>query len=399
MVAQWGPDIVNLAKDILDAGLSPIDLPLVMPKGSQFVVLEGNRRVAAVKLLHAPALAQDDEIQAQIEKLITTIGIKRRPDTVDCAVVPDRASARHWILLRHTGPNDGIGVVRWNALMRARFDRRPGPTTRALSLVEGVQHAYPRNEKLQKDLEELSTKRLTNLARLIADPYVRRKLGFEIQGDRVLSYYTSDTLLSHLERIIHDLSRGSVDEIMTKEQRAQYIDSFAELPQKKDHAAPMPLDTAKQQTAKRPPRKTKPAAVPTKIFREFDPTKMGVKVQRLVGEIRLLNVEKYPHACALLVRSVIEIAVTQVHVKHGWPTEKRHLADLVRKVLVEVVDPSQKERTYQAVRTGLNNPNSLISITTLHALVHNQAFSAAPGDVRVIASNFEPFLIAVNKSL
>src|SRR5437867_10708702 len=69
MVTQWGNEITKLAEDILKSGISPIDLPLVMAKGKQYVVLEGNRRVVAVKLLHEPSLAQNDVVEARLERL------------------------------------------------------------------------------------------------------------------------------------------------------------------------------------------------------------------------------------------------------------------------------------------------------------------------------------------
>lgn len=116
--------------------------------------------------------------------------------------------------------------------MRARFDRRPGPTTRALSLVEAAQRAYTRNAKVQD-------------------------------------------------------------------------------PKRKDYSTAKPLGPAKGPA--RATRTIKPrAAASRKLFKDFEAKKMGVKVQHLVAEIRLLNVDKCPHACALLVRSVIDIAVAQV---------------------------------------------------------------------------------------
>jgi len=52
--------LLNLARDIAQSGsLSPADLPIVVIKQGQPVVLEGNRRVAALKLLRNPDLADD----------------------------------------------------------------------------------------------------------------------------------------------------------------------------------------------------------------------------------------------------------------------------------------------------------------------------------------------------
>src|ERR1700677_74834 len=49
--------LVVLARDILEFGLSPAELPIVMPRGdahNRLVVLEGNRRIVALKALENP---------------------------------------------------------------------------------------------------------------------------------------------------------------------------------------------------------------------------------------------------------------------------------------------------------------------------------------------------------
>jgi hypothetical protein len=54
---KGAPQTLRLAEDIAEHGPSPIELALVVPEGNLFIVLEGNRRVAAMKLLKNPALA------------------------------------------------------------------------------------------------------------------------------------------------------------------------------------------------------------------------------------------------------------------------------------------------------------------------------------------------------
>ncbi|WP_143537163.1 hypothetical protein [Rhodococcoides fascians] len=52
--------LLALARDMADRGEgNPAELPIVIADGSKFVVLEGNRRFAALKLLKDPMLADD----------------------------------------------------------------------------------------------------------------------------------------------------------------------------------------------------------------------------------------------------------------------------------------------------------------------------------------------------
>src|SRR4030043_466489 len=60
MVGEQQDKLINLAKDIVEAGINPGELTLVTPeKDNMFKVLEGNRRVAALKLLNNPDLLKD----------------------------------------------------------------------------------------------------------------------------------------------------------------------------------------------------------------------------------------------------------------------------------------------------------------------------------------------------
>ena len=52
--------LVALARDMVEQGESnPTELPIVVKDGAKYLVLEGNRRFAALKLLSDPKLADD----------------------------------------------------------------------------------------------------------------------------------------------------------------------------------------------------------------------------------------------------------------------------------------------------------------------------------------------------
>jgi len=112
--------LLALARDIVEHGLDPSNLMIVMPvpdSPTQYVVLEGNRRLAALRALENP-----ESITAGVS--VSTINALRRLSrqyrvepiaAVNCVIVSDRAAARHWIDLRHTGPNQGVGVMYWKS--------------------------------------------------------------------------------------------------------------------------------------------------------------------------------------------------------------------------------------------------------------------------------------------
>ena len=55
-------------------------------------------------------------------------------EPIDCFEVPDRVSASSWLLLRHSGENEGKGIVDWSGVAGKRF-RGADPALQALDFV------------------------------------------------------------------------------------------------------------------------------------------------------------------------------------------------------------------------------------------------------------------------
>lgn len=112
--------LLTLATDITHNGVNPADLPIVMPMGddlNRWVVLEGNRRLAALRGLEHPDLFVDAIEAGTLDELrkLSKEYQKDPIEAVQCLAVKDRDEARHWIVLRHTGENEGAGIVRWGS--------------------------------------------------------------------------------------------------------------------------------------------------------------------------------------------------------------------------------------------------------------------------------------------
>lgn len=119
LIAEQGSKLIALMKDIAANGMSPADRLLVLQDGRRFVVLEGNRRIAALKILDNPDLAVGTAIARPAKRIARDRVVKT--EKVDCAVAATREQVRPWIKLRHDGESDGAGTVRWGGRQRARF--------------------------------------------------------------------------------------------------------------------------------------------------------------------------------------------------------------------------------------------------------------------------------------
>jgi hypothetical protein len=393
MIHDQGPKLVRLADHILKHGINPLDRLAVARKGSSYIALEGNRRVLTLKLLNNPDLAEGTPLEQDFRKRSKGLF----PRGLDCVVFPNVAAARPWLELRHSGPLEGAGVVQWSAAQKERFLHRPGSNAaRGLAFIEAARVAYKSDAQLRANLDRVERDRLTTLGRLVADPDFRRQLGIKAEKDRLMWHYGADELRPFIERVAQDVAGDlNVTQIKTKVDRAKYLKGLGSPGSSGYHAKPFPLGRASatgasaSRSAARLPR-------PGPLLSGYAPKNLGKKLSALVTEVRKLNVEQFPNACALLVRAVVEISVDEVYDKKGWPIKYNDtLRDKIKHCLREI-DPTGKAKTFHGIRVGLDDPNSLISVTTLHQFVHNKSYRALPGDIRTIADNYEVLLKALD---
>lgn len=396
LIEDQGPKLVKLAANIAEYGLSPIDRLLVMKRRRSYVVVEGNRRIGAIKLLENPDLADGTVIAREMARVaIRTVA----PTEVDCAIAPTREAAHHWMELRHAGEAEGAGIVRWGALQTNRFRSRPGTqAAQAISFINAMQVAYPGNTKIQELLRQIAAQRLTTLGRLVADPNFKRLLELSEQDGRLVSHYSAETLEALLERLFRDVAGElSVTKLKSKEQRTEYLGTLPPPDPAKYRSDPQPLDRGgdgaiapRAQPARRPaPPKPQP------LFKDLDLRNLGDRVQSILIEIRRLDLDRFPNAASLMIRALVELAVDQVHDNNKW-SPRGEFRTRVRRCLHEI-DSTDKDDQYQPVRTGLQDGTSLLAMATLHAYVHNRHYHPTGTDLRAIASNYQPFLQALDR--
>jgi hypothetical protein len=394
IIDEQGPKLTALMRDIAENGLSPLDRVLVIRKGQNFTVVEGNRRIAAVKLLHKPDLAKGTALEGQARSLAKDAN---PPDQIECAIAPSREAARHWMVLRHTGEQAGAGVVPWTTIASGRFEAKPGSqTAKAITFVDTVQSAFPKNAAIQDSLEAIAATRLTTLGRLVADPNFRDHLGLEEDGGVMTTHYPTEALEPVLERILGDVATHlSVTQLKSKDQRAYYLSNIDKPKASAYKADAKPLATGgattKQRTTTRRPAK------PGSPFKDLDLRKLGPRLNDIVLELRKLDITRMPNAAAIMTRVLLELAVDEFIDKKKL-SSSGELKTRVKRALHEV-DPTDKDTKYQGVRAGLSDGTSMLAVATLHGYVHNPNFHPGPADVRSIVGNLRPFLQAMNDSV
>lgn len=94
-------NVLELMTDILRDGYLDNEIPVVVPNGSGMVVLEGNRRLTALKLIDDPALLGSSTPRA--ERLISRHPDHGTPTRIRVMVAPSREAAQPLLARLHTG--------------------------------------------------------------------------------------------------------------------------------------------------------------------------------------------------------------------------------------------------------------------------------------------------------
>lgn len=114
-------------KSLIESIVKDFDLPqlekiVVWHDGEQNIVLEGNRRLTAYKLLNDSSLAKDKKLQDFLETEKLKINISDNFG-LECVIVEDREDAFRYIDRKHYNGNN---EVNWKDTERAHYSKRRG---------------------------------------------------------------------------------------------------------------------------------------------------------------------------------------------------------------------------------------------------------------------------------
>ncbi len=230
--------MLALARDLAERGEgNPTELPIVIKDGSKFVVLEGNRRFAALKLLSDPTLADDKTHQAAFERIRKNGGSP--PRSLFCAVSKDRQDADPWLTLRHTGANDGVGVRVWSAEQTARHRKRmkapvDSGTVRSIAIADELTEAYQADTTLVDAINKVRTEKLTNIGRFFSAVTLTRmqfvmKQVTEGGPQTLWAKHTADLLHPYFTWAFDFLANNSVDAFKNDTLRGGLLNDHADV--------------------------------------------------------------------------------------------------------------------------------------------------------------------------
>jgi len=325
MISELSKKMLVLIQSIINDGLNPSELTMVTTtnKKGKYKVLEGNRRIAALKLIHNTNMFKD-KYKSFTNRLKKILRDRQGSiiNEIDCVIFTDETDATRWIKLKHTGENNGKGVVGWDAQQVGRFDASVGgKESVGLQAISFLQNFN--DETITEKLKKIP---ITSFERLLTDKYVQSALGLNIDNGILATNLVREEIKKGLSKIVDDLvsKRIKVKDIYTKDDRRDYVSDF------KEKDVPNPRKLAENSWYLNSPikikgkskRKAKP--IPTERNYLISPNCIldveETKAKLVYRELRELEVVKFKHAISVLFRVFLELSVDKFAEQYKLPT-------------------------------------------------------------------------------
>ncbi len=328
-------NVYELAKDISEQGYFPTELLIGIVEDDKDIIVEGNRRLAALKLLLSPELAPDGDVKRfrLLQSGISPETIKK----VRVSFAPSRETAAPLIINRHTR----TGVERWKPAQQAKYLRSfaaTGMSMDDLAVHLGIPRAeladnfrtdtmyrIAQNLDLPVDISEsVRNPRVFNastLERLVQSSKAMEFLGisFDDQGN-ALGQIHPEEFKKAFARMVTDIAQGSIDTrtLNTSKHIEEYLRKFgSDAPDRKRRGSftsnsLLGSESAQGTPSMRPKGRGGPAVQRESRYLIPSEVKCRLKNPRIndvFRELRRLKVGEFENACAVLLRILLELVV------------------------------------------------------------------------------------------
>lgn len=169
-------------KQLIESIVKDFDLPqlekiVVWNDGEENIVLEGNRRLTAYKLLNNPDLVNDKKLQDFIKTEKQKINISDNFE-LECVLVEDREDAYRYIDRKHYNGNN---EVNWKDTERAHYSKRRGSES-PLELIKIGIAKIVRELDLPEEMKEqvLGSGYVTTFYRIVTTTPAKREFKYSL---------------------------------------------------------------------------------------------------------------------------------------------------------------------------------------------------------------------------
>jgi hypothetical protein len=436
-------------ESIIQDGYLPTENIIILNNGTDNVVKEGNRRIAALKLIHGHYKLSDFGLPASIIESINNIDATWKAENLEvpCTVftLNEEDKVDKVVTLAH-GKGEKASRDPWNSVARARHNRDvKGASEHGLDLLE-------KYLKQGKNLNGQQKERwggeypLTVLDEALRKSFSR--LGFSGVIELVKKY-PQITQLSELESILLDIGLEQIKFETLRNVQLDFPTNYGiapivvtpPQPQANNSQTPSttgssnptnsnpqsntntnqntnpttsnnptPTPVAPTTPTPTPPSPPKAVAVTdpkhvAQLLKKFSPRGANrQKVVTLRDEIKKLKIAHNPIAFCFLLRSMFEISGKAYSVDHSLNMTKsggkdKTLVEVLRGITAHLTNNNsntQMVKVLHGAMTELGKQDGLLSVTSMNNLVHSPVFTISQSDLCTVFSNIYPLLEAMN---
>ncbi|WGE81809.1 ParB N-terminal domain-containing protein [Actinobacillus equuli subsp. haemolyticus] len=410
--------VKELAKDITEKGMTnPLDLIGIVVENGKKIVLEGNRRVCALKLLNNPTLAPKkhqryfEKLQQQMPEPIKTITVYHQ--------FASRPDATPWLSTLHTASSKTSRKA-WSPEQKTRFEQgvNGNPSNAAALTVLDF--------SLENNLisPEQSQKVITTITRMLSSPEVREAFGIVtgVKERNMLINITKEEFATILTQYFTDFD-NPVHNIGSRSKKTDRLDYIKYLSQKGkipstrlEEPIALILGISSTEHSLANTSATQPVA-PNKRIKKMRPGQIITyalsipvsKIQSIYLEIKdKLNVYTTPYATAALLRALIEQScdyfLTQtkgIQFHEKGHTKQVHETSTLREKILGIAQYLEKNNLLeQKELSTLTNEcadkkDGTGTLNLLHSILHNYAHNINADQIISAHNNLKPFIIAI----
>jgi len=316
-------DTLEIVKSIVQYGIFPDEFPIVVNEKNKLIVIEGNRRLAALKALDNP-----ERIPFFKERIKALKNPKLQ--NVRVVIAPSREKAIQLIANKHT-----INLRRpWKPLRQAYFYKSQienGKTIDQLKLefpghdiekfIKMLEaHHLAKSIPYSQDLVTLMVHDerrfpITTLERMYDDSTICEYLGIGFDKNGKIKVHTKpDEFKNAYKKIVEDIALDNLNSRNTnnKEQRKLYINALPkELKPSKSKKSSSSSSFKENKVDKEALEKTtRSNKKPKGLIPSYIPYKLqNAALKEIYDELRSIPVKSYPNAAHDLLRSFLECAL------------------------------------------------------------------------------------------
>jgi hypothetical protein len=422
---------IEVAQSIATRGFFANEPLLAVKENEQLVVVEGNRRLAALKALREPGLLSNS-MRRQVERLASQIGDLSDIARVPVTLAPSRRATDRLIAGRHVGTS----VLAWRAENRASFildklaegytndqlrdqlgfnsgDIQAARQTRAIA---DMARSLELPEEIKARLDNPRANVFTTLERVFDSTVGREFLKVQPDAEHGIRGQTSkQEFVKAFQKLVSDvaLGRQSSRSLNTNDDIRSYFKTWkkTELPGAM-RGEFVPVDIIKgrsvassSSTSSAPVKKGKSVSNMV-VPRSFKVRHGNNRLLDIRKELGRLSRDKFPNAGAVLLRVFLELSALDYlkrtkelpkliadleerqggkRLKHGTPEMKQLVPTLI-KIAKERLSNTQALHVEKAIRYHESAP---FTVSELHAFVH-QDDMPSPRDILQFWNRTEP---------